>query len=59
VGMKHTKVGDRYKYKESSICRVLGEQKDSFGRVFVYWEGEHFVSWVDVESSLYIKEEKQ
>ena len=46
-------IGDRYKYKELSICRVLDDVVDKYGRVFVYWEGEYFANWVDVKSSSY------
>jgi len=48
-------IGDRYKYKGSSICRVLDNNTDLYGRVFVYWEGEYFANWVDIKSSVYVK----
>ena len=51
-------IGNRYKYK-SSVCRVLDENTDQFGRVYVYWEGEYFANWVDVKSSAYKRVEEK
>ena len=45
-------IGDRYRYKESSICRVVSDP-DPNGCVLVYWEGDDFVTRVDVNSSVY------
>jgi len=46
-------IGDRYRYKESSFCVVINDNKDQYGRVLVYWEGDDFTGRVDVTESSY------
>ena len=48
-------IGNRYKYKESSVCRVIDDTMDNFGRVLVFWEVENYTGWVDVSESSYKK----